>query len=202
MTHAVGSFLSLLGLAILLYLSYGRINSLYAISAVIFGLSMFSLYSASALYHYVRSPLLKQLFRLIDHSSIYILIAGTYTPVTLLAIHNILGYILLSVIWLLAFAGIILELSVISYNKWISVSFYLLMGWLALVATKALLQNLSVLGIFGLFAGGVAYSVGVIFYVWHTFPFNHAIWHFFVLAGTFFHFIMIYSIYTNLAQLL
>lgn len=197
LTHAFGFVISFIGFVYLTILSFSHQNVLYLVSAVVFGLSMMSLYGASALYHNSRSPKTRQLLQLLDHSSISILIAGTYTPVTLLVLHSTYGYILLAIIWFLAFVGIALELFLIKRIKWLSLTIYLVMGWLSLTAIRPLVQNLSTGGTTNLILGGLSYSIGVIFYVWKKLPFNHAIWHLFVLGGTAAHFFMIAGVYTK-----
>lgn len=195
LTHAFGLALSTIGLFYLVVASFFFDSFLYLFSAIVFGFSMIALYGSSMLYHRFRSPKLKQLFRLFDHSSIYILIAGTYTPVTLIVLSNTLGYVLLAVVWLLAFVGVVLELFLLQRIQWLSLLIYLGMGWLSIVAIRPMLNNMSNLGDWGLIAGGSFYSVGVIFYVWKSLPFNHAIWHVFVLLGTASHFFMVASFY-------
>lgn len=195
LTHAFGLALSTIGLFYLVVASFFFDSFLYLLSAIVFGFSMIALYGSSMLYHRFRSPKLKQLFRLFDHSSIYILIAGTYTPVTLIVLSNTLGYVLLAVVWLLAFVGVVLELFLLQRIQWLSLLIYLGMGWLSIVAIRPMLNNMSNLGDWGLIAGGSFYSVGVIFYVWKSLPFNHAIWHVFVLLGTASHFFMVASFY-------
>lgn len=199
LTHAFGLFLATIGLIYLVVLSFFHDSFLYPFCAIVFGSSMIALYGSSMFYHRLRSPKLKQLFRLLDHTAIYFLIAGSYTPVTLIVLANPLGYFLFAVIWFLAFAGMILELFWLQRIQWLSLFIYLGMGWLSLVAVRPMLDRMSDLGNWGLIAGGLFYSVGVIFYIWKQLPFNHAIWHLFVLLGTASHFLMIASFYGDFA---
>jgi len=144
------------------------------------------------LYHGSRHPKRKALWRKLDHAAIYLLIAGSYTPFTLISMRDSWGFWLLAVVWGIAFAGIILEFAAHLKFKKTSLVLYLLMGWLALIAINPMLQHVPAAGLWWLLAGGLCYSFGVIFYVWHTLKFHHVIWHLWVVAGSLCHFISVY----------
>lgn len=155
-------------------------------SAVIFGTSLIILYAASTLYHALpfSRARAKHVFRVIDHSAIYFLIAGTYTPFLLGPLRGPWGWSLFSVIWLLAIAGILMKATL--GIRWVRAStiVYLLMGWIGVVAVKPLLERVSPPGLLWLLAGGLAYTAGVVFYAWDRLRYGHAIWHLFVATGS------------------
>jgi hemolysin III len=134
----------------------------------------------------------KRTLRIVDHASIYLLIAGTYTPILLVSMQNAWGITMLSVVWGLATVGVTLKLFFVDRFEGLSVSIYVLMGWMVLVAARQLFAAVPTGGIIWLFAGGIAYTGSVIFFLWDHLPFNHAIWHLFVIAGSVFHFIAIW----------
>jgi len=140
------------------------------------------------LYHSFQKPKIKNVLKIIDHSCIYLLIAGTYTPFLVVTLRGVLGWTMFAVIWLLAITGVVFKIFFVHRFKIISTIAYLLMGWLVVFAIKPLIDAMPAGGLAWLFAGGLAYSLGVIFYVWKTLPYNHAIWHMFVLAGSACHF--------------
>jgi hemolysin III len=154
-------------------------------AAVVFGASLVLLYLASTLYHTFSSPRLKGVLQTIDHACIYVLIAGSYTPLALISLRGPWGWALLGTVWLLALVGVLLK-TVGSGRKdhWISTGLYLAMGWLAILAIVPILRNLPLAGVTWLLAGGIFYSLGVVFFSWQRLRFNHAIWHLFVLAGS------------------
>ncbi len=145
------------------------------------------LYSASTLYHAVPHPKAKRVLRMLDHIGIFLLIAGTYTPFTLIALRGAWGWSLFGVVWTLAAIGIVLELRQIRRRGWL-VALYVGMGWVGVAAVGPLLASLSSTGLWLLLGGGVSYTLGVPFYLWHRLPYNHAIWHLFVLGGSVLHF--------------
>lgn len=189
-THAVGAVLAVVGLLVLALsaLRYGTARSI--VGCVVFGAALVFLYSASALYHSVgcERGRAKAVLRVLDHSAIFLLIAGTYTPFTLVSLRGPWGWSLFGVVWSLALAGITLRLVLRRSPTGPFVALYLAMGWCVVVAAKPLLAALVPGGIALLAAGGVAYSVGIVFYAWRSLPYAHAIWHGFVLAGSAFHF--------------
>lgn len=187
-THGIGVGLSIAGLVLLVVRAalYGSVWEVVSFS--IYGSSLILLYLASTLYHGFRSPRLKAILRIFDHAAIYLLIAGTYTPFLLVTLRGPWGWSLFGTIWGLAFLGITFKLVFGPKYEILSTVFYLLMGWVVIIAIKPLIAALPFAGLAWLVAGGLAYSVGVIFYAWEKLPYNHAIWHGFVLAGSFFHF--------------
>lgn len=182
LTHAVGAALSIFALILMVVRAEGTL----AVTAVaIFGASLTTLYLSSTFYHIFTGTRLKEFFQLLDHSCIYLLIAGTYTPVTLLTLRGGWGWSLFGVVWGLALAGIILKAATHGRNDhWISTAVYIAMGWLVVIAAKPLVQSLETGGLILLVAGGLCYSLGVIFFMWEKMRFNHAIWHLFVMAGS------------------
>ncbi len=191
-THGLGALLSIAALVLLIVFSSLNGNSYHIISCTIFGTSMVLLYTASSFYHLVTAPRMKKLFRTLDHSSIFLLIAGTYTPFTLVSLRGRLGWTLFGLVWGIAITGVILETVTKQKFKKLSLSLYLGMGWLIIVAIKPILQNVDPGGIVLLVSGGLCYTFGVIFYIWNSLIFNHAIWHLFVLAGTILHFFSVF----------
>jgi hemolysin III len=186
--HGLGILFSIAGLGVLTAFATAFGNGWHIASVSIFGGSMIVMYTASTLYHGIPLPKVKMVMRVLDHSSIFLLIAGTYTPFTLVSLHGPWGWTLFGVIWGLALAGIVLELTPLRKWRIFQVSLYLGMGWAVVVAFKPLQASVPAGGIKLLLAGGLCYTLGVIFYVWKGLKFNHAIWHLFVLSGTVLHF--------------
>lgn len=187
-SHGLGLILALIALPILV-LSAMRIGSThFMVGVTVFGATMVLLYLASTLYHSMRHETAKRLCRLFDHSAIFLLIAGTYTPFTLGVLRGAWGWTLLAIIWFLAIAGIVVKAIPRTRHSWISMVLYLVMGWLALIAIKPMLQLIPAPGILLIFAGGMAYTGGLAFFAAHSLRYNHFIWHLFVIAGTAFHF--------------
>ena len=187
-THGIGAALSIAALVLLIMVAAIWGDGWHLAIAIVYGLTMFLLYMASTLYHAIQHPKARHVFKIIDHAGIYLLIAGTYTPFTLVTIREEGGWWLFGVIWALAITGIALEAAWVYRPKWLSVVVYLGMGWLAVLMVKPLLENLEPGGVWLLLAGGVAYTVGTIFYVLKRVKFMHAIWHLWVLAGSALHF--------------
>jgi hemolysin III len=187
-THGAGVLLSIAALVLLIVFSsiYGNIS--HVISCTIFGVTLVLLYTASTLYHSFKKPKIKGILKIIDHSCIYALIAGTYTPFMLVAVRGVLGWSIFALVWLLTIAGIIFKVFFIHRFKIISTIAYLFMGWIIIFAIKPLFDSLQTGGIIWLIAGGLAYTLGTIFYAWKKLPYNHAIWHLFVLTGSACHF--------------
>ena len=187
--HALGILLSIAGTVILIVFAAIYSTPWAIVSCSIFGASMITLYSASTLYHLSASEKYKQKLKKFDHIAIYYLIAGTYTPFMLVNIRGIMGWTIFSLVWSLAILGTILKLNTkISGTKAWSISLYLGMGWIAIFALKAIWESMPTSGFIFLLSGGLLYSLGVIFYVWKSKKYTHAIWHLFVLAGTIMHF--------------
>ena len=187
-THGIGALISTAGLVLLIVFSslYGNLN--HIISCSIFGITLVLLYTASTLYHSFRKPNLKKVFRIMDHSCIYLLIAGTYTPFLLVTLRGVVGWVIFAVVWSLTVFGVLFKIFFVHRFQIISTIAYILMGWIIVLAMKPLLHALPDGGLALLIAGGLAYTLGTIFYAWKKIPFNHAIWHLFVLGGSICHF--------------
>lgn len=194
LTHGFGLILSLAGLVVLVILAsiYGDI--LHIASAIVYGLSLVTLYAASTFYHGATSPKAKENLQLLDHCCIYLLIAGSYTPFTLIALRGLFGYSLLAFVWLFAIVGIVLKVFFHKKFRAASVISYIVMGWIGIVAVQPLFAALGIMPILLIVAGGLIYSIGVIFYSWKSLKHHHAVWHIFVLGGSILHFLAI-SIY-------
>lgn len=187
--HGLGIILSVAGLTILAAFSARYGNAWTIVSTVIFGSSMIILYTASTLYHAIASQQAKKVLKKFDHIAIYYLIAGTYTPFLLVNLRGTIGWTIFGIIWGLAFVGTVLKLLTSgSGTKVWSVGLYLLMGWLIVFASKELYHNISTTGLVFLVLGGLFYTFGIVFYVWKSKKYTHAVWHFMVLAGTIMHF--------------
>jgi len=187
-THGLGILLSIAGLVILCVLACRHGDTWHIVSCTIFGSTLVLLYTASTLYHGIPHPRAKKILRVIDHSAIFLLIAGTYTPFTLVNLRGPWGWSLFGSIWGLALLGIILELTPLRRLRLLSLILYVGMGWAVVVAAKPLLESVAPQGLLLLAAGGLAYTLGIIFYVWRSLPHHHAIWHLFVLTGSVLHF--------------
>lgn len=184
-THGVAALLSIAGLAVLVAFAVLYSGSPKVVAAVsIFGASMVFLYTASTLYHSIPNPRAKKVLQYLDHSMIYVLIAGSYTPFCLITLQCYTGIALLCAVWLIAIAGISLQAVLLHKADWINCLLYLSMGWLAVFVIDPLVSTLDSTGLALLVAGGLAYTVGVVFYIFERIPFSHAIWHTFVFAGT------------------
>lgn len=184
-THGVAALLSIAGLAVLVAFAVLYSGSPKVVAAVsIFGASMVFLYTASTLYHSIPNPRAKKVLQYLDHSMIYVLIAGSYTPFCLITLQGYTGIALLCAVWLIAIAGISLQAVLLHKADWINCLLYLSMGWLAVFVIDPLVSTLDSTGLALLVAGGLAYTVGVVFYIFERIPFSHAIWHTFVFSGT------------------
>lgn len=190
-THGVGALLSIVALILLVTAAALWGDSWHLASAIVYGVTMFLLYIASTLYHAITNPKARHVFKVIDHAGIYLLIAGTYTPFTLVTIRNDGGWWLFAIVWSLAALGIVLEAFWVYRPKWVSAVVYLGMGWLAIFAIGPIVANLERPGVWLLIGGGLAYSLGTIFYVLKRVKFMHAVWHLWVLAGSALHFIAV-----------
>ena len=191
LTHGTGALLSAAGLGVLVVLACLHGTALHILSCGIYGATLVLLYTASTLYHAVRSPRLKHAFKIVDHSCIYLLIAGTYTPFTLVTLQGSWGWTLFGLIWVLAAAGIVFQVFFVYRFKILATIAYILMGWLAVFAVRPLLDALPAGGFAWLLAGGIVYTVGALFYLLKRLPYNHAIWHFFVLGGSACHYVAV-----------
>ncbi len=190
-THGLGSLGSIAGLVILIVQAVSRGNAWHIVAVTLFGASMVLLYTASTFYHALTPPRAKFVFQLLDHGAIYLLIAGTYTPFTLVSLGGGWGWTLFGLSWGLAILGILYETVFRRPWKRLSLLFYLSISWLVVIAARPLAAVLPTDALALILAGGIAYSVGAIFYAWRGFPYHHALWHLFVMAGTAFHYFCI-----------
>ncbi|WP_049721038.1 PAQR family membrane homeostasis protein TrhA [Gilvimarinus polysaccharolyticus] len=193
-THLVGAVLALVGFGALLTIGIQQLDAAIIVSFIVFGVTLVLLYTMSTLYHSFRSPRLKAVFQKLDHVCIYLLIAGTYTPFMLVTIGGKTGWIMLAVIWGLAVAGLLIDILPKKRIEWLQVVIYLVMGWVCMVVYQDLAEGFPTTGLYWLVAGGIAYTVGVVFYVLdglNKLRHAHGIWHLFVLAGSFCHFVSI-----------
>lgn len=182
-SHALGTILAIAALVIMTVVAAG--DPLRVVCAAIFGVTLVLLYGASTLYHSASCPRLKPIFQILDHSCIYLLIAGSYTPLTLVALKGTWGWVLFGVVWLMAIGGVVLKACMSSKREtWWSTALYVVMGWLVILAIRPLLASIPMAGIAWLVTGGLFYTLGVVFFVMDKMRFNHAIWHLFVIAGS------------------
>ena len=190
-THGIGLGLSIAGLVVLVVFSALDGTALSVACSAIFGAALIILYGSSTLYHAITHTKVKKIFQQLDHASIYVLIAGTYTPITLLALEGAWGWSIFGVIWGAALLGISLKIIYPNRFETFSLILYVIMGWMIVIAIQPLLDSMESGGLWLLLAGGLSYTFGVIFYVWDKLPFNHAIWHLFVLGGSILHYLMV-----------
>jgi hemolysin III len=182
-THALGTALAIVALVMMVVLAEGE--AFRTVSAAVFGGTLVLLYGSSTLYHAVSCPRKKPMLQALDHACIYLLIAGSYTPLSLVALRGPWGWSLFGVVWFMAVAGVLLKtLGRGKRDAWWSTALYIVMGWLAVFAFEPMLRALSPAGVAWMVAGGLCYTLGVIFFAWKRLRFNHAIWHLFVLAGS------------------
>lgn len=188
-THGVGVLLSIAGLSWMLYLSIAAADPWRIVASSIYGATLIVLFLASTVYHSLYASRHREIFKLLDHCAIYLLIAGTYTPFLLVAMRTDTGWWLFGTIWALATAGIVKKLWFRHRFPKIALASYLAMGWLVVIAAPQLAEAIGPNGMAWLVAGGISYSVGAIFYALERMPFNHAVWHVFVLGGGVCHFL-------------
>lgn len=191
LTHAFGMGLSAAGLALLVVLTARGGDAWRVASAVVFGVALVALYAGSALYHCASNPRWKAIAQAIDHAMIYILIAATYTPFTLVTLRGPWGFTIFTIVWSLAALGVIREIVWKGKPKWLSIVLYLAMGWVIVVAMGPLMERLGQGGLRLLFAGGIVYTVGALFYALKRVPYMHTVWHLFVLGGSVCHFLAV-----------
>ena len=190
--HAIGVTASLVALTVLLVFALNAGTALWAVSLTIYGLALVSMFSFSAGYHLVaRPPKLKEWLRRFDHAAIFLMIAGTYTPFVLIEMNTPWGLSLLAVVWAIAAVGIVLQLFAPRYISRLSVALYLVQGWAVLAAIEPLISALPGRALTLLMAGGVLYTVGVVFHLWERLPYSNAIWHGFVLVAASCHFMAV-----------
>ena len=191
-SHAIGFVLSIIALILLVIDATAFGNVWNTVSVSIFGVSLILLYAASTLYHSAQGEEIRYRLKIFDHSAIYILIAGTYTPFALITLNGIDGWVIFGVSWGMALIGIILKLFFTGKFNSISTLMYILMGWMIVFAINPLMDSLPLDGIYWLIAGGVSYTIGAVIYSIEKIKFNHAIFHVFVLLGSFCHFYAVY----------
>ena len=181
--HGIGIVLAIAGLAVLSAHAVPGGNARHIASVGVYGTTLILLYTASTLYHGVPVERAKPLLRQLDHAAIFLLIAGTYTPFTLITLDGAWGWSLFAIVWTLALYGISLVVRRVEKHR-VVIALYLGLGWIGLIAIGPLVRSLPPAGLWLLFGGGVCYTIGVPFYLWERLPFNHALWHVFVLAGS------------------
>jgi hemolysin III len=187
-THGLGLLLSIGALAVLVVAASLRGNVWHVVGCAVFGATLVLLYAASTLYHSIHHQRAKRVLRKLDWSAIFLLIAGSYTPFTLVSLRGGWGWTLLALVWVLAILGIVLQVTIPARVRRVSVAIYLAMGWLVVIALGPLVRSLHPGGLLLLLLGGLAYTLGLVFYGWRRLPYHHAVWHLFVLAGSACHF--------------
>ncbi|AMD00723.1 MULTISPECIES: PAQR family membrane homeostasis protein TrhA [Halomonas] len=194
-SHGVGAILSLVGVVVLIVLASlaAHVDPWKLVGISLYGITLVLLYTASTLYHGITHIRLKRLFQHLDHCAIYLLIAGTYTPFLLVNMRGPTGWTLFAIVWSLALAGIACKLAWPHRFTVLRVAIYLVMGWLIVFASGEMSASLSTSGIVLLAAGGITYTLGVIFFAISAIPYNHAIWHLFVLGGSTCHYFAVYA---------
>ncbi len=192
-THGLGFLLSIAALVLLVVYASLYGDAWHIVSFSIYGFSLVTLYLASTLFHSARSPKLRKRLNIFDHSAIYVLIAGTYTPFLLVTLRGPWGWSLLGVIWGLAIAGVVFKLFFTGKYDVMSAIVYVLMGWIIIIAIKPMNENLPPEGLYWLIGGGVSYMIGAGFYLLNKMPYNHAIFHIWVLLGSFAHFVAVFK---------
>ena len=191
LTHGLGATAALAGGAVLIVLAALHGDGWQLIAAIVFGICLLLLYVASTLYHAIQHPVAKARLKVLDHCAIYLLIAGTYTPFTLIGLRGSLGWTLFATIWLLAIMGVVFKLYFTGRFKVISTLIYVAMGWLVILAIRPVIAALDDWTFGWLLAGGVAYTLGTVFYHRPSLRYSHAIWHLFVIAGSVCHYIAV-----------
>ena len=190
-THGIGLALSVVGMIALVVLSVMRGDAWHIAGCTTFGVTLVLLYAASTLYHTFHTPRLKRILKILDHAAIYLLIAGTYTPFTLVNLRGFWGWTLFSLVWGLSVFGILWKLVHVERFQIVSTLVYLAMGWVVLIAIKPVMSSVPSWGIVWLVSGGLFYTVGVVFFALNRLRYNHAIWHVFVMAGSICHYIAV-----------
>jgi len=191
LTHGIGLLLALVAVPVLIVLAATRGTGWHVVGVSIYGASLIALYAASTIYHAVQHPPAKRILRIIDQAAIYLLIAGTYTPFTLVNLRGAWGWTLLGLVWTIALFGIAWKLVHTGRYVVVSTITYIVMGWLVVIAVRPVLRTVPLAGLEWLLAGGLAYTAGVGFFAWSRLRFNHAMWHVFVLAGSVCHYVAV-----------
>ena len=191
-SHGIGIILSIVAFILLIIKGIDDDKTINLVSYIIYGLSLIILYTASTIYHNSKTEIVRNRLNVFDHASIFVLIAGTYTPYSLITLEGTTGWLVFGIIWGFAITGVILKLFFIGKFKILSTVMYVLMGWLMVFAIKPMINNLSAEGLIWLLIGGISYTIGAVLYSINKIKFNHAIFHIFVLIGSLSHFISIY----------
>ena len=191
-SHAAGLLFSLVALVFMVTRASLHGNAWHVVSVCVFGASLIALYAASTMYHSTTRPRLRARLRIIDHATIYVLIAGTYTPFALVTLNGTVGWVIFAISWGLAATGIILKLFFTGRFNLLSTLMYIFMGWMIIFFAKPLVVGLPIDGVYWLVAGGLSYTIGAVIYSISKIPLNHAIFHLFVLLGSFCHVISVY----------
>ena len=190
-SHGVGVLLSIAALVLLIIFAAIYSDGYGLASALVYGISLILLYTMSMVYHIVQNKTAKKVLRIFDHCSIFILIAGTYTPYLLVSMRGTLGWTIFGIIWGVTVIGILMNAISLEKFRVLSLICYVLMGWGIILSIKPLAQNLPLTGLILLLVGGLVYTVGVVFYVLKKYRYMHSVWHLFVLAGSIFHYFSI-----------
>ncbi len=190
-THGLGTVLSVAGLTMMVTLAALQGGGRQVAAAIVYGISLIALYTASTLYHAVRDVRLKKLLKTVDHASIYLLIAGTYTPFTLITLQGNGGWLIFGLVWGIAVLGLMLEVFWPNRPKAVSLAGYIGMGWIIIFKAGSMVETLSAPGLWLLLGGGLSYTIGTVFYVMKRTPYMHSIWHLFVLGGSICHFLAV-----------
>ena len=196
-THAFGLLFSLIALPFLIFKSFDYEGFWKSASLVVYGLSMIILYAASTFYHSAKEAKLRRKLNIFDHAAIYVLIAGTYTPFTLIVLAGSLGWLIFSLTWSFALIGIVLKLFFTGRFDKLSTTIYVLMGWQIIFVINPLIEKFSTQGLQFLFLGGVFYTLGAVLYLLKKIKYNHAIFHVFVLFGSLCHFLSVYLFFES-----
>jgi hemolysin III len=187
-THGIGLVLAVVGMGVLTVFASRYGNAWHLVSCIIFATTLILQYTFSTLYHSIQRTDVKSIMRILDHSAIFLLIAGTYTPFMLVNLRGPWGWTLFGIVWTLAIFGVLFQVSLLRRWQGVSLSLYIGMGWVVVIAVKPMLNAIAPGGLILLLLGGLAYTSGVVFYLWKRLLYNHAIWHGFVLAGSILHF--------------
>lgn len=193
-THGVAALLSIAALVLLIVFSSIHGNSWYIVSFTVYGSTLVILYTISTLYHSFPNGITKDIFEILDHSSIFLLIAGTYTPFTLVSLRGPLGWAIFGIVWGLAAVGIVFKVFFVKRFVILSTLLYIAMGWMIVISMKNLVAVLPRMSLIFLIIGGVLYTFGTIFYIQKKIAYHHAIWHIFVLGGSVFHFFAVLAL--------
>ena len=190
-THGIGTVFAVGALAVLATYATLLGNAWHIVTCSVFGATLIFAYAASTLYHTIQAPQLKRLLRFVDHTAIFLLIAGTYTPFMLVNLRGPWGWTIFGIVWSMAIVGIVIHATTLHRFEVVSLILYIAMGWTAVIAAKPIIDSIPTGGLILVFGGGLAYTGGVIFFLYERLPYNHAIWHLFVLAGSAAHFFAI-----------